>query len=259
VEQEEPTVELYDFLYRDTSRFASYYAQLFAGKLISVEKSDSTKDVADKDLKLGVALVVGSLKSGQELEAASKTTIDPHELITTDVLAMFAKGKRLHTNLADAPHGALIHAVGTLVLVDRHMLEFANIAIDMLIDVEKKKSVPKREKEVTLSTLNILKAFLAKVPLPSTFLLEVSKDIQVVGTIKEAGMEEPISTYYFKHGTAGLAGVHLIGIKEIPSVSLALPDEKLIGVGRQAAEALSNMLFPKEGIKVTPIVMFRKL
>jgi len=40
-------------------------------------------------------------------------------------------------------------------------------------------------------------------------------------------MEEPISTYYFKHGVAGLSGVHAIGIKEVPSSAFVLVQPEL--------------------------------
>jgi hypothetical protein len=81
----------------------------------------------------------------------------------------------------------------------------------------------------------------------------------VVGTIKEAGMEEPISTYYVKHGTAGLSSVYLVGIKEIPSPAFVLPEGPLISGAHAAAQALSDMMFPKDTIRVTPLALFRKL
>lgn len=81
----------------------------------------------------------------------------------------------------------------------------------------------------------------------------------MAGTIKESGMEEPISSYYFKHGTAGLADVYLVGIKETPTLSFSLPNTQLMGAGQQAAQALSDLVFPPEAIRVTPIALFREL
>ena len=40
MEQEEEVVTLYDFLYRDLSRIASYYAQIFHGRLSGLEETD---------------------------------------------------------------------------------------------------------------------------------------------------------------------------------------------------------------------------
>lgn len=51
----------------------------------------------------------------------------------------------------------------------------------------------------------------------------------------------------------------MIGIKEVPSPSFTLPDTVLLGAAQQAAQGLSDMLFPSLAIKVTPIALFRKL
>ena len=53
--------------------------------------------------------------------------------------------------------------------------------------------------------------------------------------------------------------VYLIGIKEVPSSTFTFPNTQLIGAGQQAAQALSDMLFPPEAIRVTPLALFRKL
>jgi len=100
---------------------------------------------------------------------------------------------------------------------------------------------------------------LQKISLPSAFILQTSEGTQVVGTIKEAGMEEAISNYYFKHGTAGLSDVYMVGVKEVPSSSFKLPDSQLFSAGQQMAQALSDMLFPPDAIRITPIALFRKL
>ena len=59
----------------------------------------------------------------------------------------------------------------------------------------------------------MIQGILGAVAIPSAFMLQVNDGRQLAGTLKEAGMEEPISTYHFKHGVSGLADVHLIGIK----------------------------------------------
>ncbi len=59
-------------------------------------------------------------------------------------------------------------------------------------------------------------------------------------------MEEPIPSYYFKHGTSGLSGVYVMGIKEQPSLTVSLPDTGLIGTGRSVAQAQSIQRFRYE-------------
>jgi hypothetical protein len=72
-------------------------------------------------------------------------------------------------------------------------------------------------------------------------------------------MEEPITSYYFRHGTAGLADVYLIGIKETPTKKFITPSNQFIGIAQQGAQMLSDLLFPSDAIRVTPVTLFRKL
>ncbi len=51
----------------------------------------------------------------------------------------------------------------------------------------------------------------------------------------------------------------MVGVKEVPSASFKLPDSQLFGAGQQMAQALSDMLFPPDAIRITPIALFRKL
>jgi len=50
-----------------------------------------------------------------------------------------------------------------------------------------------------------------------------------------------------------------VGIKEVPSDSIALPSEQLIGAGRTAAGALKSVMFPPDSITATPIALFREI
>ena len=138
------------------------------------------------------------------------------------------------------------------------MLELAIVVLRMQSDENLRKAKTQAEK-VAARALKQVILFLSKIVLPSGFLLNTVDGQNIVGTLKESGMEEPISTYYFKHGTAGLASVYVIGIKETPSHSVALPLEQMIGAGQAAAEALRGMMFPSDSTTVTPVALFREI
>ena len=53
------------------------------------------------------------------------------------------------------------------------------------------------------------------IALPSLFHL-TTETATFVGTIKDAGMEEPISTYYFRYGASQVADVYLAGPRSLP-------------------------------------------
>jgi hypothetical protein len=146
----------------------------------------------------------------------------------------------------------------TLVFIERSMLELTAMTLDFAMRSQSGKGRPTQNRQ-NKQLMKFIKEFVAKLALPSAFALQMPSGMQIVGTIKDSGMEEPIASYYFKYGTAGLAEVYVIGIKEVPTGSFVLPNTDLIGAGQQAAQALSNLLFPPSAIRLTPLALFRKL
>ncbi len=202
MEQDEQAVALYDFLYKDSGRIASYYSQIFKGRLASLEEADSDRESLEKGGKIDLQIVSGDLKTTQETQSSSKRVIDPHDVITTDVLSFLRSSELINDDIEGSPHGSLVLAEGTLVFADRHILELAIVAFDSVIADEARK--PKsQQNRATVQGYKFIKEFLTKIPLPSAFLLQTSDGIQIAGTLKEAGMEEPISTYYYKLGGEG--------------------------------------------------------
>lgn len=254
----EPLAALYDFLYRDAGRMASYYAQIFSGRLSSLEQTDTDRASEDKSAKLNIHVASGDLKHTSETTRSSKRVVDPHDIVTTDVLSYLQDSGHIEPSVVEAAHGDLVLTHGTLVLIDRAMAELAVLSFDLMISEEERKPKAKQD-QASLQGMRFIREFLPQLSMPSAFVLQGSDGCQVAGTIKEDGLEEPISSYYFKHGAAGLSDVYLVGIKETPSESFTLPSTQLIGAGQQAAQALSDMLFPAEAIRVTPIALFRKL
>ena|SRR5882724_1298954 len=254
---EHPDV-LYDFLYKDIGRIASYYAQVFRGRLTGLEESSSDRDVHETLLKGTMAVVSGEFKSVGDIQSATRRSIDPHDVITTDILASLVNDRFVTQDINEAAHGALVLAQGTLVLIERSMLELAAFTMDMAMQSQAGRKGSSQDR-MSRQTLKFVKEFLSKLVLPSAFIIRMRSDIQIARTIKDSGMEEPISSYYFKHGAAGLAEVYIIGIKEVPSEAFSLPQTQLIGAGQQAAQIPSNLLFPPEAIRVTPLALFRKL
>ena len=254
----EPPVALYDFLYKDAGRIASYYAQMFQGHLANTERSTVTKNSEERTLKANVGVAGGDYKSIEENQETLKTVIDPHDRATTEVLSFFVEGNHLEDNIVEAGHGSLVITQGTIVFVEKTILELAGVVFDALIDTEKRKPKNQQNQE-SLVIADMMKKMLPKIALPAAFLMHTEDGLNVVGTLKEDGMQEPISSYYFKHGTNGLDEVYVIGIKEAAGRRELPQSSAFIGVAQQAAQALSTMLFPDEAHRVTPLAIFRKL
>ena len=204
MEQIEQQVTLYDFLYKDVNRLASYYAQLFKGKLLSLEKAVIERRSSDTTGKLDLHLVSGDRKITSEFSDSDKRTIDPHDLITVDVLSFLMSSGFASDDVSKATHGSLVIVKGTLSFIDRFMVELAIASFDALIAEEQSK--PKSQQNRSgIQSLKTLRDAMTKLDIPSAFILYTDDAVQIAGTIKESGMEEAISSYYFKHGTAGLS------------------------------------------------------
>ena len=145
-----------------------------------------------------------------------------------------------------------------MLLIERSMLGLAVIVLKMQIEEANRTARTQAEKAAVRTQKQVI-PFLEGLDLPSGFLLRTADELNIVGTLKDSGMEEPISTYYFKHGTAGLARVYVMGIKEEPSPSVTLPTEQLIGAGQAAAAGLQQIMFPPNSITITPIALFREI
>jgi hypothetical protein len=251
VEREGQPATLYDFLYKDAARLASYYAQMFGGRLTTQESVDLTRATATSSGKLGFLPVVsGERGTSSETSTSSKRVIDPHDLIAVDVLASLMNDGRVQQDPQSAAHNSLVLAFGTVIFIDRHMLQMATATMSAAAG----QLAPE-----FAAAIHLVTTVLGSIVLPSAFLMETGKGFRVVGTIKEGGMEEPISSYYFKHGTAGLSDVYVIGVKEVASTAPNIPSAALFTAAQQASQALSDMLFPQDAIRITPLALFRKL
>ena len=77
-----PKTPLYDFIYRDPTRVASYYAQLFKGRLTGIERTDTSKTATESSghriagwgrAELSLRLVVDDCAGAVEALRADET------------------------------------------------------------------------------------------------------------------------------------------------------------------------------------------
>ncbi len=251
---------LYDFLYRDAQRVASYYAQLFQGRLTQSEKVSGTRENRVSTFKASSGIVGGDLQSTRESQESLKEVFDPHDLLTVDVLARLTRQFiRPGRDVRTAETGEMVKVTGRLTFLDKTLLEFAGVGLDVVKSQEKSK--PKNERDqAQIQGLEIVKKVLPKMPLTSSFLLVADDGTTVAGTIKEEGLDEPISGTYFKHGASGVAHAHIIGNKESgPGGVVNMPTTQFMtGVG-QALRLIQNILFPEDALKVTPVAIYREV
>jgi hypothetical protein len=250
------TAELYDFLYKDNSRIASYYAQAYSGNPTSLEQSKTFTETSEQGGEVDIQIASGDKRYSEETEEAFRSTIDPHDMRTTTILTRLSGLSELDHK--KAAHGGLFRACGTLSFVDRYMLELGRISIETNLREAKRKHGKARD-QAEIDNLELIIQLLPKLDLPSSFILRLTDGSNICGTIKDSGLEESITSYYFKHGAHGIPDVWMIGIKEVSTGQFGFAATDFLAATQQAANFLNSFLFPADASKATPVALFRKL
>lgn len=254
---------LYDYLYRDTNRIASYAAQFFGGLLQGSEETDSTDEKIEEQIQATASSSTSYTKGdGQSNFRSRKQISHAHDVVTGDVISKLLDNKLVFNKPVNASHGDIILVSGTLLLIDSSLTKLTIKTAHSMVN--NGVNLPGVGQE-TLQGMMLVNNIFEDLPFPSAFLLQCDEfdlhgiEVQIVGTLKDSGMEEPISTYYFKHGSRGLSDVYILGIKEEAASPVLLPNAQMIGAVQHITQGLSEMLFPTDAIRVTPIALFRKL
>lgn len=262
---------LYDFLYKDMSRLSSYYAQIFRGKLLSVEQTQGfeTQKSSTGSGSVGhasFALVKGDMQAAEKILEQSKNISDPHDMIVTDVLAYLRSENKFATDVPAAKHGELVKVSGSLAFIDRHMVQLLSTSIDFAyISGESisailglQRNASKKDPQQEKKALELIKKLFSQIPLQSAFNLETDDGCSIAGTLKEECLEEPISSFILKHGGNELANFWIIGIKE-SSNDDTRTRPTIFEAGKKMSQIITGLIFPPQSIKVTPLVIYREL
>lgn len=247
-EARKPAIELADFIYRDNPRINSLYSQLFNGLLLNTETTEAAKDAAERGIGLA-AVVTGAMKKTVESNRSVKETRHPHDAIAGDLIASLGALGRVSDDFERALPGQLVRAHGTLFLFDSTLLQMAASIIPSF-------AAQQGGEQAAVMMAAVINAM----PAPTGFVLRTNSG-DIVGTLDPAGLHEPIAASYFKHGKDGIAGVGLIGLREgRGSGASERPFCAPLLDGMQGfADALHDMLFPADGIRVAPLALFRSV
>lgn len=245
--------ELYDFLYRDTSRLDSYYAQIFQGKLASIDELEGTADSTKNKYKsnIGIAAVEHETTGDDTFQSVRK--LDPHDMNAADVLAHLQESNFINSDINDAANGEMVLVRGKLRFTDRHMLSASLDAFNQLLAA----NPGLLDDENAVIGLGVFARLLADGFLPPILYLQTDQNLLITGTVKESGLEEPVTTYYLRHGNRGLEDTYIIGIKEDSHFTGNEHLPALIGGTQDLANALSALMRTENSVTVTPLVIFR--
>jgi hypothetical protein len=249
---------LYDFLYRDPVRIPSFYSQLFGGRLSTVELTTAAREATERVGKVSAMNVLsGEAKGVEDRTTGRKEVIDAADLLAGEVLSDLIGKRRVREDFADAPSNALILVCGDVTFVDHSALKLGKIAIEASIKAEEKKKGPQKDRDA-IRGLEMVARLIDTIALPSMFVMRTSIGLVVAGQVQDAGMSEPISAHYFKHGASTLRDVYAVGVKELDGPPIELPDAQFFTGVMGMAQALGGLMFPPDAIRMTPIALFRK-
>lgn len=249
-------VPLRDFLYRDNARLASYYAQVFGGRLVSKEVPKSSRTTHGSSYGGNVQILKGDKSSSAEAATSEKAVFEPHDVSPVALIDELLSGAFVDCDPIQAPNGRLIHAKGILYLFDGWGLQTALSAFEGVIVETLTKGHQKRELRDFAKTL---KATFGGLSVPSMFLLETDAGVNFIGTIKPDGLDEPVSAFNFKHGENGLPGVHLLGLKEVAAPLVRIPETSSLKMTQGLAKAFGDMLIPEKAQRATAGALYREL
>lgn len=247
-EQKSP---LLDFLYRDPTRIASFYAQLFGGLLSSTEISDGSKKAVESGGGGGFPGVAeGHHKRGNERTEGRKETITPNDVLVTDLITRMIADTRVFADHSAAKGGSFVRVSGVLYMLDASIIPIGLSAID---------SVPGLVSKSDRGNMKAVRGAFEAMRIPSVFLLETDSGNVYGGTIKEAGLDEPIAAFNFKHGAEGLPGVVVLGVKEESKPLVRIPTDGLIKATQEFSKIIGRLVIPEAAMKLTPIAIYREL
>ncbi len=255
---EKPMAELYDFLYRDPVRIPSFYAQLFGGRLATVEQLESSRDAKERSGRGSIGgFVSGEVKGTDDKTVGRKEVYDAADLLVGDVLARLSQTGRLNADYGSAPTGSLIIASGAVAFVDQSALKIGRLAFEAEAkEVKSRPGTHKSKKEQTAG-LDMVAKLMDAITLPSMFVMKTDSGI-IAGQIRDDGMSEPISAHYFKYGDASMTDVFVVGIKEVPGPTIQLPEAAFFTATMGMAQVLTKMTLPESATRITPLALFRK-
>lgn len=259
-----PLPDLYDFLYRDSERIASYYAQIWNGRLLSVEESNKEAERSEQGIKGDIQLASSESKTISDYQFETKKTVDMHDAATVDLLLRLTAERAERGML-----GSIRSFSGTCFFLDRNILKYASPAIDFAAQQaeEAKKSQKTRQqrrreeqKSARDYTSNAapIKALIQALDMPSGFVL-ITDELALCGPIKESGLDQPISSLLFRAGNFGLANTFVVGLVEQLGPQNITPFSPVHEAQNEMANTFFPLLFPSDALRVIPLVIYRKI
>ena len=242
---------VYDFIYTNTPKIHSFYAQIFQGLITGSTKTASTSTGDEREKGVGYSKTYASSKSISSEEERITMVVDPNDIITIDTLSTLSSSAK---DIHDASSGDIVKIKADMFLMDKPLFDLMmpNIAHFMMIDA------PKKEHKEIKKIATLLRKMFESIRFDPIVFASMENGV-AVGNIKEAYLSESITSFHLKHGKNGLSEVYMIGIKEEGAISINHSDEGLINGAMEFSDVVKNMIVPNDAYTFTPIAIYREI
>lgn len=278
-----PAIEsLYDLLYVDTRRIASYVAQLDPnGTLTGIKLTSSISSGRSAEGKINVAVASGEVHATGSAAEGIERQFDPLWAIPIAAMNRLDELGFIHRGLSSASIGSLVLVTGKVGLINVHMLRDMWPLIGRLIettraDADPQESHRNRHERRAAEKRSSASAASKKTPfgpmaelvshLPHALELSLTaEDGNVWCTLKHDYMLTSAEDIALKHG-ATLAGTwHMLGILDAHPGPIEEAAEQPEGSSISQAMASLTLIVrqqmgrPESAHGMTPLMLFRAL
>lgn len=227
--------DVFDVLYDDKIRLASFYAQVFAGVLERVSTRHDTSEVSGKSVSYGIRLLKGEKEGETSVGEQIETVTTPKDLAYIDLLGGLKEMSYLCPTLEHVQVGSLVCLDNIRIsLVDATNLhEFMNTMPLRNLTSGTKREQREQEKELK-GIRGVLNALHKMIPLGIQLRCGTESGEALWGTLNSKFLRESPASLNLKHGSLLQGTWRVMGIVD------ALP-------GEQPVETTGNEMYDAFG------------
>jgi len=285
-QDEQAIVSVFDFLYHDARRIASFLSQFDAAGYLkeivlgqSVERAKQRSGIAKASGGVPAVLLAGgehSTETSASYEDKSQRIYDPVWANALSFLDLLDEKNMINKDISSANMGQFVLCSGSLSMTDLKLMEriWKLSSVQALMKLSQSEPGNRKQrrakgKPISNSTNEIDLVIDLLGVLPHTIQAKISGNQNIWCSLTEDGMSTLPSDITLKHGTS-IPGIwHVLGILDAkPEIRIDLEQEPDLSDGQELAAKVMTMLGPvaqnflgrpEDHYGITPLLIFRRV
>lgn len=262
------TKYLFDFLYLDRDKLASYSAQLFEnGSLTSIKSVSSIQNQVASKMHAGLPKIFGAEEHEQASTNESlERSFDAAWSLPLNVINALDANELINRDITKTTYGQLVMIKGTIQIIDLRLLQglWDGMVKMMVGDLPTSTSAQRKKKQDSEAEARNIVSMISK--LPHTLQFKVFNEYASIwSTLKPEHMVINPFDFAMKHGATisgewfalGVVDAKPSDVEDIFSLPSASDLELgMLGMISQLKELMGR---PKTDYGITPVAVFRKI